>query len=481
VTRVHAAATREAAPAPVASALRGAAARAPASPLAHELEEVAARRPPVQAKLEVGAADDPLEREADRLADAVAGGEVAGGIVQRTCACGRTPGPDGECAECKARRLAVQQVAARDASPVAPDAESKLRAVRGGRPLAAGDRSFFESRLGVALGGVRVHDDAAADAAAHAVGALAYTLGSSVVFRRGHYVPESAAGRRLLAHELAHVVQQRADGGRVVRRQLPAAEAEADLATPAGARAESPLETESGPAPAGPEAVPAAEGAPPAAAPAVCEPNRALTWADFAGSPPAGSTFGALTVAPVSESTSGGTTTFRAKLNGTNSWVRARFKSPSNRAVNGCAQPIADCKSAFAKLAKGSTGTWSFDGAADPNCAAGIVPSSTPTAKSSGECDSVIGAECDRAAGLESQRLLRHEQLHMDISCQIAKKANAALAGGSKLADVRSAVSTKAQATQDSYDTESDHGCDATKQSDWETSVAGGLTTVTIP
>jgi hypothetical protein len=93
----------------------------------------------------------------------------------------------------------------------------------------------------------------------------------------------------------------------------------------------------------------------------------------------------------------------------------------------------------------------------------------------------VIGAECDRAAGLESARLLRHEQLHMDISCQIARKANAALAAGSKLADVRAAVAAKAQPTQDSYDTDSTHGCDATEQSKWETSVAGGLTSVTIP
>jgi len=69
----------------------------------------------------------------------------------------------------------------------------------------------------------------------------------------------------------------------------------------------------------------------------------------------------------------------------------------------------------------------------------------------------------------------------MDIACRIATKANAALAAGSKLADVRAAVTAKAQPTQDSYDTDSTHGCDATGQSTWETDVAGGLAKVTIP
>jgi len=485
VTVTRAAATREAPGARAASAPpeRTGAAEAAArwrSPLGHELEEVAARRLHVQAELEVGAVDDPLEREADRVADAVVGGEAAGGLVQRACACGGAPGPDGECAECRARRLAAQRRGESGIAPVSADAEAKLRAVGAGRPLAAGDRSFFESRLGADLGGVRIHDDSAADAAARAVGALAYALGSSVVFRQSHYAPGTARGRRLLAHELAHVVQQR--GGRaaaapVVRRQpVPT---ETDVPTPAGARAETAVETEGAPAPAAP--VPTAEGTTAPAPPPVCEPNRALTWADFTGTPPAGSTFGAFTSAAVSESTSGGTTTFRARLGSSKSWVRARFKTPSNRATNGCATPIADCKAAFAKLPKGSTGTWSFDGTPDPNCAAGIVPSATPTATSSAGCDSVIGAECDRAAGLESLRLLRHEQLHMDIACRIATKANAALAAGSKLADVRAAVTAKAQPTQDSYDTDSTHGCDATGQSTWETDVAGGLAKVTIP
>ena len=55
---------------------------------------------------------------------------------------------------------------------------------------------------------VRIHDDSRASESARAVGALAYTVGSDIVFAAGNYSPTSASGARLLAHELAHVVQQ---------------------------------------------------------------------------------------------------------------------------------------------------------------------------------------------------------------------------------------------------------------------------------
>jgi hypothetical protein len=72
------------------------------------------------------------------------------------------------------------------------------------------------------LGGVRVHTGARAEASADAVGALAYTVGRSIVFGRGRYQPASGEGRRLLAHELVHVAQQR-DGAVALRRQGNAA------------------------------------------------------------------------------------------------------------------------------------------------------------------------------------------------------------------------------------------------------------------
>lgn len=84
----------------------------------------------------------------------------------------------------------------------------------GGAPLAPSTRAWFEERYGHDLGGVRVHTGAQADQSARAVDALAYTVGSDVVFRSGYFAPSTQPGQRLLAHELAHVVQQDRGGAR---------------------------------------------------------------------------------------------------------------------------------------------------------------------------------------------------------------------------------------------------------------------------
>ncbi|MDV3458333.1 DUF4157 domain-containing protein [Sphingomonas sp. HF-S4] len=78
-----------------------------------------------------------------------------------------------------------------------------------GHALDPGSRALLEQRLQQDFGAVRVHADAQAADAARAVGARAYTVGQNIVFGRGEYRPGSPEGMRLLAHELAHVVQQR--------------------------------------------------------------------------------------------------------------------------------------------------------------------------------------------------------------------------------------------------------------------------------
>jgi hypothetical protein len=80
----------------------------------------------------------------------------------------------------------------------------------GGEPLAPDVRAEMEGRLGHDFGDVRVHSDTAAHESAKAVSAHAYTVGSEVVFQRDKYDPSSSAGKTMLAHELTHVVQQRA-------------------------------------------------------------------------------------------------------------------------------------------------------------------------------------------------------------------------------------------------------------------------------
>jgi hypothetical protein len=78
----------------------------------------------------------------------------------------------------------------------------------GGSPLDTQTRTTMEGALGTSFEGVRVHTDERASKSAESVGANAYTVGTDVVFRAGQFNPETPAGQRTIAHELAHVVQQ---------------------------------------------------------------------------------------------------------------------------------------------------------------------------------------------------------------------------------------------------------------------------------
>ncbi|MDM0109638.1 DUF4157 domain-containing protein [Variovorax sp. J22R24] len=80
----------------------------------------------------------------------------------------------------------------------------------GGAPLAPAQRAYFEPRFGRDFGDVRVHTGDRAARSAQSLAARAYTAGSDVVFAAGEFTPDSSGGRKLLAHELAHIVQQRA-------------------------------------------------------------------------------------------------------------------------------------------------------------------------------------------------------------------------------------------------------------------------------
>lgn len=77
-----------------------------------------------------------------------------------------------------------------------------------GQSLDPGTRRFMEAGFGYDFGNVRVHQDSRADASARSVSAHAYTVGEDIVFGAGRFAPSSQEGQRLIAHELAHVVQQ---------------------------------------------------------------------------------------------------------------------------------------------------------------------------------------------------------------------------------------------------------------------------------
>jgi len=146
----------------------------------------------LQAKLEVSEPGDPDEEEADRVAE-----QVMRMADPRERAPLRLVSSAGVMRKSSGDRQAV-------------DAPSRVVDVTrtGGQPLDTETRAFMEPRFGHDFSRIRIHSDGEAAIAARSMNARAYTLGSNVVFASGQYAPASIEGRRLLAHELAHTVQQ---------------------------------------------------------------------------------------------------------------------------------------------------------------------------------------------------------------------------------------------------------------------------------
>ncbi len=163
----------------------------------------------LQPKLTVSQPGDRHEQEADQVADRILRMPDAAPVscaapvaIQRMCSECQEELPLGGIILPKERHGPVS------ASSVG-DVENEIQQVRrGGEPLSDSVRSFFEPRFGSDLSHVRIHTDTQAADSADAVEALAYTVGSDIVFSRGRYAPDDSDGRRLLAHELTHVIQQ---------------------------------------------------------------------------------------------------------------------------------------------------------------------------------------------------------------------------------------------------------------------------------
>jgi hypothetical protein len=97
-----------------------------------------------------------------------------------------------------------------------------------GVPLGAAPRSYFQARFGWDFGSVRLHAGRDAANAADRLGARAFTAGRDIAFGPGEYAPGTEDGQRLLAHELAHVVQQSRGGPAPAPSGEPSLEADAD-------------------------------------------------------------------------------------------------------------------------------------------------------------------------------------------------------------------------------------------------------------
>lgn len=170
----------------------------------------------LQPKLAISQPSDLYEQEADRVVEQVM--RMAVPTVHRQCAACAAGGP--LCSTCEDERVQVSRKAQGSAGGEAPATVHSVLS-SSGQPLSASTRAFFEPRFGHDLSHVRVHTDGHAQQSARDVNALAYTVGSHVVFDAGRYAPYSTDGQRLLAHELTHVVQQstKDSGGRMLRRQ----------------------------------------------------------------------------------------------------------------------------------------------------------------------------------------------------------------------------------------------------------------------
>jgi hypothetical protein len=171
----------------------------------------------IQAKLTINRPDDPYEEEADRVTDRVMRTPESGApqtspmsgavsAIQRKCSCG------GNCETCQAqpRNEYLQMKPANSGQSGLTTAPSSVNETlrSPGRPLDAQTRSFAEPRFGRDLSKVRVHTDARAANSAREISARAYTVGHQIVFGEGQFAPATQPGRRLLVHELTHVLQQ---------------------------------------------------------------------------------------------------------------------------------------------------------------------------------------------------------------------------------------------------------------------------------
>jgi hypothetical protein len=163
----------------------------------------------LQRKLAIGEVNDPLEHEADRVADQVMrmpAPELAANSVPPRISRPREGGgrPQGKV----------------EASPIEAPASVHEVLRSSGQPLDQATRAYFEPRFGHDFSRVRVHSNEAAAGSARDVNASAYTVGHNMVFDAGRFTPGTHEGRRLISHELTHVVQQ---GGmaRALQRSPP--------------------------------------------------------------------------------------------------------------------------------------------------------------------------------------------------------------------------------------------------------------------
>jgi HEAT repeat protein len=176
--------------------------------------------PLLQRKLTIGQVNDPLEHEADRVADQMMHIPASDLSVTKAapqlsprCACG------GGCPKC-----IEEQGHSKEAGGMVEAAAGEAPAIvhqvlrSPGQPLDTSSRAYFEPRFGQDFSWVQIHTGVPAERSARAVAGNAYTVGNHIVFGAGQFAPGTNKGRWLIAHELAHVVQQQASQASIQRQ-----------------------------------------------------------------------------------------------------------------------------------------------------------------------------------------------------------------------------------------------------------------------
>jgi len=179
---------------------------------------------PIQLKLSVGATDDPLEHEADAMADKVMRMPETPFIQQKS----NCSGCDYDDEHIHLKPLASQvspfiQAKSHGETAVSDSVSGQINSsINGGETISGGTRSFMENRFGADFSDVKIHDNAQSAQLSQALNAKAFAVGNNIYFNSGQYRPETATGRRLLAHELTHTLQQsrskQADSETTIRR-----------------------------------------------------------------------------------------------------------------------------------------------------------------------------------------------------------------------------------------------------------------------
>lgn len=179
--------------------------------------------PACQAKsgdVNLSQAGDPLEIEADQIADRVMRMPATATPMIQTRQNTSADFAENASVENDVEQNIMRKEAFVSTEPPPDDLSEVGRVINaGGSPLDSASRHFFESRMDLDLAHVRIHDGIAAGQSARSLNARAYTLGNNIVFGSGEYNPHSIIGKHLLAHELAHVAQQNHAPARKIYRQ----------------------------------------------------------------------------------------------------------------------------------------------------------------------------------------------------------------------------------------------------------------------